>query len=92
MNLLIQIIANVFERNHIFLFTCLHSNLATLRTTIKTLTDRNLCSKKIAYLGKYLSKVKNHNDIFGCLSLVSIFYVLCFFILASKSELVSTKI
>ena len=40
--------------NHIFLFRCSHSKLATLKTMIKTLANRNLFARNIAYSKKII--------------------------------------
>ena len=62
--------SNIFQDNHIFLLWCLHSSVATLKTIIVMLANRNSFIKSIAYLEEYLIKVKNRNSMFGCLSLV----------------------
>ena len=59
---------HVFEDNHIFLFKCLHRNLLTSKTVIK---NDEINTKQGVFL--YLTKMKNHSDIYSCLILVYIF-------------------
>ena len=62
------------EGDHIFLFLCLHSDVATLEAMTEISMSRNLISKNIIYFVGYLAKNESHNDINDCLILV---YVCC---------------
>ena len=57
-------LTNVFEGNNFSLLTCLHSDIATLRTIMETLKNRNSFNKSITRFKKYSTKMKNHNDIY----------------------------
>ena len=68
---------NIFKDNHIFLFGCLHSTLATI---IETLTNSTSFNKNNTCF-YYNLQMRNHKDIIGCLILVFILYIKLLFLL-----------